>query len=341
MVRLNAFRTAGAAAALLAALAVPAAAKDFYEGRTITIIVGFGPGGGYDTMARLLSRHMGNHIPGSPAIIVQNMPGSSGLKSVNHLYAAAPRDGTVFGTFHSATPLHEALGAKGIRFKSAELSWVGTMSQSVNVIAVTKAAGVETVEDVRKKEVIMGAVGSGGGIMGAYPRLLNNFFDTKFRIVAGYRGSNGVFLAMERNEVHGATTAWASWNIARPQWVKEGKIVPLMQIGPKKLPDLPNVPLLYDLVKNDEQRQMVNLLSGNMQIERPFAGPPKIPDDRLETLRRAFDGTVKDPKFLAEAKRLGAKIDPHTGEEAAKIVKSIIDTPLALVAKLRSATGLK
>lgn len=328
-------------AAALLMVAEPVSANQFYNGRIITIIVGFGPGGGYDTMARVLARHMGKHIPGKPEFVVTNMSGASGLKSVNHLYAVAPRDGTVFGTFHSATPLQEALGARAVRFKAVELSWIGSLSQSINVLAVTSAAGAHTLEDAKAKEVIMGAVGSGGGIMGAYPRLINAILQTRFKIVAGYRGSNDVFLAMERGEVHGATTAWASWNIARPAWVRDGKVIPLVQIGPKKNADLQDTPLLLDLVKTEDQRRMVQLLSGNMQIERPFAGPPEIPSERLTMLRRAFDATARDPAFLADAKQAGETIDPHTGEEATEIVRQIVETPKALVEQLRAATGLK
>jgi len=328
-------------AAFLMAASAPVSAQPFYENRTVTIIVGFGPGGGYDTMARVLARHMGSHMPGKPNFVVMNMSGASGLKSVNHLFSVAPRDGSIFGTFHSATPLQEALRSKAVRFKSVELSWVGSLSESVNVLAVTDAAGVRTLEEAKSRQVIMGAVGSGGGIMGAYPRLMNALLQTRFKIVAGYRGSNDVFLAMEREEVHGATTAWASWKIARPTWVRDGKVVPLVQIGSKKNADLPDTPLLLDLVKNEDQRRMVHLLSGNMQIERPFAGPPAIPQARLALLRRAFNATVRNTAFLADAKQAGETIDPRTGEEVAEIVRQIVETPAALVDRLGAATGLK
>lgn len=334
-------RLYGATAALVALLAAPSMAKDFYEGKTVTIVVGHSAGGGYDTNARLLGRHIGRHLPGSPSIVVQNMPGASGMRSVNHLYATAPRDGTVFGSFHPASPLQEALGNKAVRYKSTELSWIGSLSQSINVLAVTPAAGVRELQDATKKQVIMGAVGGGKGTMGAYPRLINYLFGTKFRIVPGYKGSRDVLLAMERNEVHGATDAWVSWKINRPDWVAEGKIVVLAQIGPEKVAELQDVPLLHDLAKTDEQRQMIDIFSRTMQIERPFAGPPGIPADRLSILRRAFDRTVKDAQFLADAKRSRAEINPHTGEQVAEAVAAIIGTPPSVVEKVKEATEMR
>jgi tripartite-type tricarboxylate transporter receptor subunit TctC len=333
--------TAGLLFVLLITPGNSARAQNFYEGKTIQISVGFGPGGGYDIMARLLARYMGRYIPGNPNIIVVNKPGASGLLAINQLYANLPKDGLYFGTSHSATPLQEALGVQGVQFKSAEMSWIGSLTQSVNVVGVTKMAGVKSLDDVKQKEVIMGATGSGGGIMSAYPRMLNNFFDTQFKIVPGYQGSTDIFVAMERNELHGGTTAWSSWKIARPDWIRDGTLVPLVQIGPKRVPDLPNVPLLDEIVKDDAQRQMALLLCGNMYIERSFQGPPGIPADRLETLRRAFIRTAADSGFIAEAAKLGEEIEPHTGDEVAQIVNSIVNTPRELVERMRNATGLE
>jgi len=331
----------GLAVTVAMCLTAPSWSQNFYTGKTITLVVGHSSGGGYDTNARLLARHIARHIPGNPTIVVQNMPGASGMKSVNHLYAVAPRDGSVFGSFHPASPLQEVLGNKAVRYKSAELSWIGSLSQSINVLAVTPQAGLKNLKDAAEKEVIMGAVGGGRGTMGAYPRLINSMFGTKFRIVPGYKGSRDVLMAMERGEVHGAVDAWVSWTINRPTWLAEGKIVPVVQIGPQKAADLSDVPLLRDLAKTDEERQMIDLFSHTMEIERPFAGPPSIPTDRLATLRAAFDATVKDPAFLADAKKSRAVIDPHSGVEVAKIVKSIIDTPAPVVKKVKDAAGLR
>jgi tripartite-type tricarboxylate transporter receptor subunit TctC len=316
-----------------------ASAQDFYKGKTITIVVGFGPGGGYDLTARLLARHMGRYIPGSPTIVVSNMPGASGIKSVNYLYAIAPRDGTVFGTFHSASPFYETMRMSGVQYKSAELSWIGNVSRSVNAVAVWHATGVRSLEDAKRTTVIMAAI-AGGGIMDTYPRVLNNLFGTKFRIVSGYEGTNAVNIAIERGEVEGGTTAWNTWKVARPQWIKERKIIPLVQIGPEKDAELAQVPLLHELAQNEEQQQMFRLISGNVAMERPFTAPPKIPSDRLEILRRAFDQTTKDPAFLADALRMQSDVSPQTGEAVQAIVTSIVSTPAAVIDKLKINAGL-
>jgi len=316
-----------------------ARAEDYYKGKTITIVVGFGPGGGYDLTARLLARHLGRHVPGNPSVIVSNMPGASGVKSVNYLYAIAPRDGTVLGTFHSAAPFYEVTRMPGVQYRSAELSWIGNVSRSANAVAVWHGTGVRTLDDAKKKTVIMAAI-AGGGIMDTYPRLLNNLFGTKFRLVSGYEGTNAVNIAMERGEVEGATTAWNTWKVARPQWIKEHKIIPLVQIGPQKEPDLPDVPLLDELAQNEEQQQMFRLVGGNVAIERPFTTTPQVPADRLEILRRAFDQTMKDPAFLSDAQRMQSDVSPQSGEIVTSIVRAIVNTPSTVVEKLRASTAV-
>jgi tripartite-type tricarboxylate transporter receptor subunit TctC len=328
----------GVVVSILLCFCNAALADDFYKGKTITIVVGFGPGGGYDLTARLLARHMGRFIPGSPNMVVTNMPGASGIKSVNYLYSIAPRDGTVLGTFHSASPFYEATHMPGVQYKSAELSWIGNLSRSVNAVAVWHETGVRTLDDAKSATVVMAAL-AGAGIMDTYPRLLNNLFGTKFQIVAGYESTNTVNI-VERGEVQGATTAWNTWKIARPQWIKEGKIVPLVQIGPEKDAELAHVPLLDELARNEEQQQMFRLISGNVAIERPFTAPPQIPLDRLEVLRRAFDQTTRDPAFLADAERMQSDVDPQTGETVQRIVAAIVNTPSSVIEKLKMSAGL-
>jgi tripartite-type tricarboxylate transporter receptor subunit TctC len=324
----------------LALLSGPAAAEDFYKGKTVTIYVGFGPGGGYDLAARLLQRHLSAHLAGNPTVIVANKPGASGMTLLNFLYSVAPSDGTVFGTFHSASPFYEAIGMEGVRYKSAELSWIGNLNRSANVIAVWHDTGVRTIEDATHRPVVMGAL-AGGGIMNIYPRVMNAIFGTQFRIVDGYEGSNDVNLAIERGEVQGATTAWNSWKVARPDWVAAHKIVPIVQIGLQKDPSLPEVPLLIDLAKTGGQRQLFDAISANIAIERPFAGPPRIPPDRLDMLRRAFDRTVADPAFLEDAARIQADVDPQTGEAVTRIVQSVVGTPAEVIDELKRDAGVK
>jgi tripartite-type tricarboxylate transporter receptor subunit TctC len=329
------------AATILWALATTAAADDFYKDKRITLLIGTTAGGGYDTDGRLIAKHMARYIPGAPGIIVSDMPGASGVKAVNYLYSSAPKDGTVIGTFNSAMPFLEAAGAPGVQYKSAELSWIGNLSQSVQVVVVWHTAGVRTLDDAKKREVIMGAL-SAGGTMTIFPRLLNAAFGTKFRIVAGYQGGTDVNLAMERGEIEGrGASVWTTWKRTRPDWIKESKIVPLVQIGPRKDPDLADVPLLNDLAQGDEQKQMFLLVAGNIQIERPFAAPPQIPPDRLQILRNAFNLATKDPDFLVEAAQLETDVAPQTGDETAKVVASILSVPPAIVEKVKIIVGFK
>ena len=329
---------------VIAFVCVPtiAMAQDsFYAGREVRLIVGTGAGGGYDTYARLVARFLGDHIAGNPTFVVSTMPGASGVKAVNYLYSAAPKDGSLIATFNNAMPVYQAVKQPGIQFKCEDLSWIGSMSQLVSVVAVWHTAGVKTIEDAKKKEVIIGATGA-TGTMAGYPALINNTLGTKFKIVTGYEGGNQLNLAMERGEVQGrGTLSWSSVQSIKPDWITEKKIFPLVQIGPRKEDDLPNVPLLTDLAQNDEQRQMFQLVVLPSAMERPYAAPPGIPAARLNLLRRGFDAMVKAPDFLALVKKQDIDLAPSTGEEVQKIVDQIVNTPPDIVEKTRVAMAVK
>jgi tripartite-type tricarboxylate transporter receptor subunit TctC len=317
--------------------AVPAPAQDFFEGKQVRIIVGTGTGGGYDTYARLVARHLGNHIPGKPTFVVENMPGASGIKATNYLYETAPKDGTVLATFNNAIPFYQTIKQPGIRFKSEELSWIGSLTQTATVIAITNRAGVKNIEEAKHKQVIIGATGAAGS-KATHPTMLNNLLGTKFKVVAGYASSKPVMLAMERDEVQGdGGNPWSSWQIAKPDWIKDGTLVPLVQIGLKKEPDLPHVPLLPELAQNDEQRAIFNFICAPVAIQQPFAGPPGIPKDRVEVLRRGFDAMTKDPAFIAEVEKLKLDLAPLPGAEVEKIARSIVQTPADVVRKAQAA----
>jgi tripartite-type tricarboxylate transporter receptor subunit TctC len=329
--------TAMAVAALWPMLAQPAAAQTdrFFQGKTVRVIVGSAAGGGYDAYARLVVRHLGDHLPGRPALVVNNMPGASGVKATNYLYSIAPKDGTVFGTFNSAMPFYQVLGNPGVQFKAEELSWVGSLSQAANVIAVWHATGIKTLDDAKQTEIILGAL-TGGGTMGAYPRLLNQTLGTKFKVVTGYESGTQVTLAIERGEVQArGTTPWTTWRATRPDWVRDGKIVPIVQFGLKKDPDIPQVPLVSELAQNEEQRQIFNLISANVAIERPFAAPPDVPSTQLATLRKGFAEMAQAPAFLAEAERQSMDIDPLSGDDLAKAVAAIVATPPSVAEKVK------
>jgi tripartite-type tricarboxylate transporter receptor subunit TctC len=332
-------RISSALVVTLALLAAggPLAAQDFFAGKQIRIIVGTGAGGGYDTYARLVARHLGQFIPGNPTFVVENLPGASGIKAVNYLYGVAPKDGTVLATFNNAIPLYQATGQPGITFKSEELSWIGSLTQTATVVAVMQSAGVKTVEDTKRKEVILGATGAAGTKV-TYPMMLNNILGTKFKIVAGYASSKPVMLAMERDEVQGdGGNPWSSWQLAKPDWIKEGKLVPLVQIGLKKEKDIPNVPLITELAANDEQRAMFSFISQPVAIQQPFAGPPGMPADRLALYRQAFERMTKDPAFRAEVEKAKLDLDPLPGAEVERIAKAVVNTPATIVQKVQAA----
>jgi tripartite-type tricarboxylate transporter receptor subunit TctC len=331
----------GAQLAILAALAWPAHAqdylKDYFKGKTIRLVVGTPPGGGYDTYGRLVARHLGEHLPGQPTVIVVNMAGASGMNAVTRLYTQAPRDGTVIATFNKSMPFYQALGQLGARFKTEDMTWIGSMSQDPDVVSVWHATGVKSIEDAKTRQLVMGA--NSGGTMTLYPALLNATVGTRFKIVTGYPGSAAVYLAVEKGEVDGAgSSPWTSWKVNRPQWVRDRLIVPLVQVGLKRDHDIAHVPLLLDLARTEEQRTMFHFVSAPASIERPLAGPPGMAPAALDIYRRAFNEMVKSPRLREEIGRLNLDLDPQPGEMVAKIVSEIVTTTPAIVAKVKAIT---
>ncbi len=313
---------------------------EFFAGRQMRIIVGTPPGGGYDAYARLVARHLGNHIPGKPVFVVENMPGASGTRAVNHLYASAPADGSVFATFNDAIPFYQATGQPGINFRSERLSWIGSLTQTASVVSVLKSTGVRAIDDARRVEVLMGATGAAGTKSG-FPRLVNSLLGTKFRVVTGYEGSNSVILAMERGEVRGdGSNPWSSWKTMRPGWVASGFILPILQIGLRKDADLRDVPLLGDLVEGEDQRRLVEFAAAQVSMRQPFAAPPGVPPARLEILRAGFDRMARDPDFLADAARSVLDIDPASGADVERIARRTVETPPEIIREAREAMGV-
>jgi tripartite-type tricarboxylate transporter receptor subunit TctC len=330
------FALAALAATLATALATAAAnGQEFLGGKPIKMMVATPPGGGYDAYGRLVARHMRDYLPGRPNIIVNNMAGASGITGTNWLSEVAPKDGSVIGTFNKSEPFYQAIGQKGVRFRAQDFGWIGAMSQAPDTVNVSDRAGVRTIEDVKKKEVIIGA--DAGGTMTLFPALLNSMIGTKFKIITGYAGSAAVYLAIEKDEVQGVgSTPWTTWKATRPDWVRDGRILALVQVGLKKDPDLQDVPRLIDLAQNEEQRQLFTFVSSVAAIERPYAAPPGVPADVLATWRSAFNQAVKDPALLAEAEKMNLDLDPQDGETVAKIVNSILSTPPEIIAKVRA-----
>jgi len=326
-------------AALLAAAGICRAdpVEDFYRGKTVHFIVGSNTGGSYDSYSRLLAAFIGKHIPGQPIVVVENMPGASGTKSANYLAEIAPKDGSVIGMFNQSMPQRQMFEPDLIKIDLSKFSWIGAMNTSTNVLIVWHTTGVRTIEDAKKKQVIMGALSTVGG-NSVYPLLLNNYFGTKFKVVLGYTGGNTIQLAMERGEVDGrGAVVWSGLKAGWPQWISEKKINVLMQISLKKEPDLPDVPLFTDLARTPEEKTIFRFISSDSAMGFPVTAPPGIPADRLAALRKAFLDTMKDPDFLKVVEERKLEIQASSGEEVQRVVQDITSTPKEIIAKIQKA----
>jgi tripartite-type tricarboxylate transporter receptor subunit TctC len=331
----------GLAAFLQASPASSQAADNFYQGRQIKLIVGTSLGGSsFGARARLVQRFMGEDIPGKPSFVLQAISGASGVGAANYLYSA-PKDGATIATFNSALPFYQAMGQSNINFDANKFSWIGSIGRVVSVVTVWHTHGIRTIKDAQEKEVILGATGV-AGTSAMYPALLNNLFHTKFKIITGYESSANNNLAMESGEVQGVGGPfWTSFKTDKPDWIRDGKIVPLVQMNVKKDPDLPDVPLVSDLAENDEQREILRFILANTGYEYPYAGTPGMPANRLAMLRAAFRKMLENPEFLAAAEKQGIEIEPLTGEELTKVVAGILATPPHIVAKAKELMTVK
>ncbi len=334
----------GAAAALL--VLVPAAASaqspaEFYKGKNVELYIGYSVGGGYDVYARMLARHMGKHIPGNPTIVPKNMEGAGSLRLVNWLYNVASKDGSVFATIGRGTAFNPILGIPGAQFDATKFTWIGSANDEVSVCVAWHTTGINKVDDLMAKEIAVGGTGASDDTV-QFPRVLNGVLGTKLKIVSGYPGGNDVVLAMERGEVQGRCGwSWSSVMATHKNWFDEKKINILLQLALEKHPDLPNVPLVTDLAKTDEQRRILRLIFARQVMGRPFVAPPGIPQDRADALRKAFMDTMKDPEFLAEAEKAGLEITPVPGEKIQELVKEVYETPPEIAKKAAEIVSVK
>jgi len=319
--------------------AAPAAADpvaDFYRGKTLTMVIATSPGGDYDIRARLLARHMGRHIPGEPAIVARNMPGAVGLQAANYLAVQAPRDGTVLHAIMQAMSAYQAMGGTNVEYDTRKLRWIGNTTDSPNVVSSWYTTGIKTIQDAMERELVVGAPGTNTTSV-YYPKIMNALVGTKFKIVPGYPGGNDVNLAMERGEVGGrGSNSWASWKASHQDWIAQRKIYILVQIALKRAPDLADIPLMTELARNEEDRKVLAFVSADTEINRAIVTTQDTPPERVEALRRAFDATMKDPLFLAEAEKSGMDINPSTGEAAQMVADFIAGTPAAIVARAKA-----
>jgi tripartite-type tricarboxylate transporter receptor subunit TctC len=322
---------------LTSAQAIADPVEDFYRGKRVTLVIGYGTGGGYDTYARLFARFVGEHIPGKPTVIAQNMPGAGSRGAANWLYNVAPKDGTVIATLSQTTPTDQALGQSGIQFDARRYNWIGNMVVVNNILFVSAASGVRTIDDARKKVITVGATGASSPSV-LYPQVSNTILGTRFKIVAGYPGGGDINLAVERGEVDGrGSDSWASMKANNARWLREKTINILFQIGPRRETDLTEAPLWSELGESDEQRQILDVLSGDVAVGRPILTTPDVPAERVAALRLAFDQTMRDPKFVAAAEQAGMVLNPLGGEELQRIVARVTSPAPELIAKVKEA----
>ncbi len=326
-----------AAASLIALLSLTGALRAQSEtfDKPITIYVAGTAGGGIDLLARALARHMGKYLPGSPNVVVQDMPGAGGIRAAHFLAESAPRDGTAIGTFAGGPVIEPLIGARNPGYDMSKFTWVGAVSKDVGVCLSYGTTPFKTVEDLRDKEMIVAGTGAGSD-SDTYPIILNQVLQTKIKLITGYLGTKETIMAIENGEAHGrCSVAYSALKMARPDWLRDKKINIIMQFGLEKSSELPDVPLVLDFVKNADDRQLMELLMGTMAVARPFMAPPGVPEGRANALRRAFDKTMKDEGFLAEARQLQLDVEPTSGEEAQKIVQSMYATPKAVVERAK------
>jgi tripartite-type tricarboxylate transporter receptor subunit TctC len=306
-------------------------AADFYKGKTVQIIVGFGVGGGYDLYARALSRYLGKHLPGNPNVVVQNLEGAGSVRAANFVYAGSPQDGTVIAAVNQNMPMYQMLGGAGAKFEAAGMQWLGSMTNSNGLIYTWHTSGIKSLDDAKKQVVPMGAVGAASDSV-IFPNLVNEMIGTKFKPIAGYAGSSQINLAMERGEVMGrGGNSWSSVQTANMNWLKENKIYILLQVGFEKEPDLPNVPLLLDLVSDEEKKGVIRVVSLPTALGYGHWVAPGVPKDRVALLRKAYAEVMKDPEFLAETQKTGMVIRAQAGETLDGLVRQVTTAPKAVL----------
>ncbi|MEA2990790.1 MAG: hypothetical protein QOG83_3501 [Alphaproteobacteria bacterium] len=328
----------GAAALFPAAVAHAQSPAEFYKGKNVDMLIGYSVGGGYDVYARLVARHMGKHIPGNPTVTPKNMEGAGSLRLANWLYNVAAKDGTVMGTIGRGTGFDPLLGHKQAQFDGNKFNWIGSANDEVSVcVSWNKPGNVTKFEELYSKQLTVGGTGAAADT-DQFPRILNNVLGTKMKIVTGYPGGNDVNLALERGEVDGRCGwSWSSVESTRGTWVRDKKINILVQLALQKHPELPDVPLITEQAKTEEQKQILTLIFARQALGRPYLAPPGIPADRVAALRQAFMDTMKDKDFLAEAEKAQLEITPIDGEGLQKLVERVYATPPAIAQKAAEA----
>lgn len=329
-----------AAAAISLAAALPSAAQaqsleEFYRGRQLNMVIGYPTGGSNDIYARAVARHIGKHIPGNPTVIPRNMPGGGSLVAANHVFNIAPKDGTTLSLIAPTIPLEERLGVANVKLKSAEFNWIGRVAPSVNMTFVMSTVPVKTIQDTFKREVLLGA-SARSSTVAIYPAVFANVTGARFKLVMGYPSSTASMLAMERGEVEGHSTSLEVVRATHPEWLPEKKITPLVQYALNRHPELPDVPMTWELAQNDVDRQILRIVANATEVGKMILSTPDTPADRIQTLRRAFDATMKDPAFQAELKSQRVELGPMPGEELQKLVVEVGVVSPAIIDKVKA-----
>ena len=314
---------------------------DFYKGKTIDLVIGLPAGGGYDAYGRLIARHIGDHIPGNPTVVPQNMPGAGGLRAADHIYNSAPKDGTEFGIVASSTLMEPLFGDKQALFDASKFSWLGSASQDIAFCGIGPGSKITSFDQWLKsgKELTFGASGP-AAITYQHPMVLKNVLGANLRVISGYGGTSDIILAVARGEVDGMCALSVSSIEAQYQpMIDSGEMKLIIQMGPHKDQTFGDIPSVFDYAKTDEQRQILSLAFDQLALGRPFMAPPGIPEDRYEALSKAFAETLQDPALLADAEKMKLDIDYLSGEDAKKMLKQFADYPPAVLQKAKLALG--
>jgi tripartite-type tricarboxylate transporter receptor subunit TctC len=315
--------------------AIPGKCADFYQGKTLKLVIGYSAGGGYDLYARMLAKYLGGHIPGNPTVIPSNLEGAGSLRAANYLYNAAPKDGTVIGTFSRSFAIAPLISTAP--FDARKFTWLGSITKDVSVCITWHSSAIKSWNDMMSRPFVAGgeAAGSDPNI---FALMYKNVFGAPVKLVSGYPGTNDIMLAMERGEVDGLCgISWSTIKGRHAEWISQNKINVPVQAAMQKDPQLPNVPLVFELAKSEEQTQILKLLIATQVLARPFAAPPGVPSDQTQILRKAFDDTMSDPDFRAEADRLSIDVNPISGPSIQTLVEEIYTTPKDVLARAAAA----
>ena len=314
---------------------------DFYKGKTVDLYIGYSVGGAYDLYARMIARHIGKHIPGNPTVLPKNMEGAGSLRLANWLYNVAPKDGSAMAIIGRGTGFDPLLGNAKAQFDGTKFTWIGSANNEVSICVAWHTSGITKFEELLTKELVVGGTSSSADT-DQFPKIVNGVLVTKMRFVTGYPGGNEVGLAMERGEVQGRCGwSWSSVKSTHQKWIDEKQFSILVQLALDKHPDLPDVPLVIDLAKSQEQRQILRLIFARQVMGRPFLAPPGVPQDRVDALRKAFMDTMTDKDFLADTEKAKMEITPVAGDKLQELVKEIYATPKELADKAAAMIAKK